>query len=337
MRERGPQKSKDKPKNYLEWLRQAFGLSFSRSFPETYTKKYWTVPASELTTDWVGERVLHPTLEEVVNGYHFQSKSSSHYINEIRYPEQGGFMRFADGMLKGASIEFDCQVQKINLLKREIDFVNGTKHKYERLISTIPLPQFIKLSGAPEKIINAAQNLNCTSLLLVNVAVNHKAKFPFHWMYVYDEDKISTRINCTELLSPNNVPSGKTGIQVEVYESKYKPFLDSHQDIAKKVCKELISMGIIESVESVHTQYIGYANVIFDKQRILNQETVLAWLEGYGLIREKDDTEPMTPWGKIRPVKLGEIILAGRFSQWKYFWTDDCVLRGKYIKLCEDL
>ena len=28
---------------------------------------------------------------------------------------------------------------------------------------------------------------------------------------------------------------------------------------------------------------------------------------------------------------LGSLIMAGRFGQWKYFWSDDCVLRGKYI------
>ena len=39
---------------------------------------------------------------------------------------------------------------------------------------------------------------------------------------VYDEDKYATRINCTEVLSPNNAPNKKSGIQVEVYFSEYK-------------------------------------------------------------------------------------------------------------------
>ena len=29
--------------------------------------------------------------------------------------------------------------------------------------------------------------------------------------------------------------------------------------------------------------------------------------------------------------EFGELILAGRFSQWKYYWTDDCLLRGLQI------
>jgi len=28
---------------------------------------------------------------------------------------------------------------------------------------------------------------------------------------------------------------------------------------------------------------------------------------------------------------MGQLILAGRFAQWKYYWSDDCVLRGKFI------
>jgi hypothetical protein len=39
----------------------------------------------------------------------------------------------------------------------------------------------------------------------------------------------------------------------------------------------------------------------------------------------------MTDWDTKPEKPLGNIILAGRFAQWKYYWTDDCVMRGKYI------
>jgi phytoene dehydrogenase-like protein len=28
---------------------------------------------------------------------------------------------------------------------------------------------------------------------------------------------------------------------------------------------------------------------------------------------------------------VGSMVMAGRFAHWKYFWTDDCVLRGRQI------
>ena len=48
------------PTNYGEWLRHAFGDTFSENFPKAYTKKYWTCDPSSLSTDWVGSRVFYP-------------------------------------------------------------------------------------------------------------------------------------------------------------------------------------------------------------------------------------------------------------------------------------
>ena len=93
-------------------------------------------------------------------------------------------------------------------------------------------------------------------------------------------------------------------------------------------------MGVIDIVESVHTKLIPYANIIYDHSRRKNQEIILNWLEKYGLIRESDDLEPITDWNAITSGTIGDIALAGRFAQWKYFWSDDCVLRGKYIANC---
>ena len=154
---------------------------------------------------------------------------------------------------------------------------------------------------------------------------------PYHWLYVYDEDKYSTRINHINLLSSRSAPSGQTGIQVEVYESPYRPFQESHQAIANSVVIELQDMGLILKPESVHTQFIPYANVIFDHSRRNAQNAILGGLEQFGLCREEDHLEPTTDWATLNSPKIGRFVLAGRFGQWKYFWTDDCVLRGKLI------
>jgi protoporphyrinogen oxidase len=319
------------PRHYGDWLEQAFGPTFAATFPSAYTRKYWTVEPACLTTDWVGSRVFYPDVETVVQGSKQAPTQATHYIKTVRYPASGGYMAFADALLQGARIHSGHQVVRIDLKERKIEFSNGKSHVYEELVSTIPLPEFVRLSNAPSEVQAASERLCCTSLLLVNVTANHPTKKPFHWMYVYDEDKLSTRINCVELLSPNNAPVGKTGVQVEVYESRYKPLMHSHAEVAQTVCAELIEMGLIDAVDSVHTQYIPYANVIFDHPRRESQDIVLGWLEQHGLIREDGDLDPMTAWDTAGPVNTGHLALAGRFGQWKYYWTDDCVLRGRYL------
>jgi protoporphyrinogen oxidase len=321
------------PLNYAEWLQQAFGKTFSHNFSSAYTRKYWTCDPQELTIDWVGERVFFPDIDTVRNGYYKQPTVTTHYISTVRYPRHGGFVSFAEKLSQGANITFEHTVASIDLEAQLITFGNGKNHYYEKLINTLPLPELIRLAiNVPNNVKQAAQMLRCSSLLLVNVTANHVAYKPYHWLYVYDEDKLSTRINHTELLSPNNAPTGKTGVQVEVYSSPYKPFPANHAAIAKTVVKELIEMGLIDKAETVHTHYTPYANVIFDHPRREAQNTILSWLEHFGLQREIDDLEPMTDWNNVKPQRLGVINLAGRFGQWKYFWSDDCVLRGKQIR-----
>ena len=143
---------------------------------------------------------------------------------------------------------------------------------------------------------------------------------------------MSTRITFIETLSAKNAPLHKSGIQVEVYESRYKPFSLSHAEIANEVCKELMEMGILKSIDSIHSQYIQHANVIFDQKCSFYKNKIFEWLENFGLEREFDDLHPLTSWGESEPEReFGSIMLAGRFGQWKYFWSDDCILRGKQL------
>jgi hypothetical protein len=100
------------------------------------------------------------------------------------------------------------------------------------------------------------------------------------------------------------------------------------------VTKEVAKMGLIhsvESIQSVHTQYVPYANVIFTEKRRESQEVILDWLTSYGLAREEDDLEPMTDWENVLDLKPCTLYNAGRYAQWKYYWTDDCIMRGLQI------
>lgn len=330
------------PANYDEWLRIAFGNKFADEFSVKYTRKYWTTEPKNMTTNWVGDRVFYPSIEDVINGYKAPLEIQTHYIKKVRYPKKGGYISFARKFTEGANISYKKKLESIDLKDRKLFFEDGTSQNYIKLISTIPLDQFVLKSNLDENPKEAARNLNCSSVLLVNVIANHPTVRKENWIYVYDEDKYSTRINCTELLSPYNGVEGKTGIQVEVYFSKYKIKEELDEVIAKKVIIELVEMGLIKNVDDVDSyfvRWVPYANVIFDIDYKENLDRIFAALEEYGLVREDDDLEPVTDWdNKLNyPQKLGDIILAGRFGQWKYYWTDDCVLRGKRISECINL
>ena len=323
------------PGNYQEWLDRAFGPVFAATFPVSYTRKYWTREPKDMSTDWVGGRVYKPNVEDVIQGSKGPLGRATHYITKVRYPRQGGYQSFATKLATGANIRLGAEVVRIDLVEKKVWLATGESISYRRLINTLPLPIFVALcvQATPAER-EAALALSCSQLLLVNVTAPHGTKRPENWMYVYDEDKFSTRINCTEKLTPGNAPSGQTGVQVEVYFSRHRPLKQSPERVAEMVRNELVEMGLlaantlVEGKVAHHIAYAPWANVIFDHDTKPALDNIWTWLGQYGLNRETDDLHPLTDWGAKPAIASGSLMMAGRFGQWKYYWTDDCVLRG---------
>lgn len=322
------------PENYQDWIDYAFGKTFAENFPKVYTEKYWTTSPDNLTTDWIGKRIYFPEITDMVDSADKPLDKHTHYITKVRYPKQGGYYSYIKSVEQALPVNYNKRLEYISFSNKELVFQDGEKVVFDKLINTLPLPQLIFNSDAPDEIKESAKKLKCSQVLIINVVVNHPAPIDNHWLYIYDKDFYSTRINFTELLSPDNGLPGKSGIQVEVYFSDYHKLVNPIPEIEKEVLKELIKMELInseEAIHSYHSKWLDWANVIFDDQRVEAQNKVFTWLESVGMKREEDDLAPMTDWDIKQTQPLGDIILAGRFAQWKYYWTDDCVMRAVMI------
>jgi len=321
------------PANYGEWLDNSLGNMFSKTFPRVYTEKYWRASADELSIDWVGNRMLRPNKAQVKRGYERRTQNDDHYITLFRYPRKGGFLSFLSELSRGVNVKVNTKVSRIDLERKKLFFSDGTSERYDRLINTIPLVEFMRLAAPPPVIRDASEKLKCTSVLLINLVGVFGGQGDHHWMYVYDSNYKSTRItNVSKIAQPNQSIDQKA-IQVEVYFSNEELALGVSFDlITKQVCDEVQEMNILSRIDSCQTQFIRFANIVFDLNRRAAQDQVFGWLEQFGLHREPDDLEPTTRWDdKELGGPMGDLMLAGRYGQWKYFWTDDCVLRGRQI------
>lgn len=301
------------PANYQEWLDQAMGPVFAANFPAKYTRKYWTLEPRQLDVDWIGSRILRPARDDVVNGAQGPLPQSMYYVNSrsARYPSKGGFWAYAHKLAEGAHIEYGRRLERVDLKKRVLFFSDGSSVNYERLVTTTNLRHFIEMTDdVPAEVADAAQRLLSSQFWRVDVAVSHEARRPELWFYVYDEDKLSVRMSSIEMFAPSNAPKGKTGIQVEVYGSVYKPLPPNGAEVASKVVDELIEFGLVdspESVESVSVKRVNTGQVIYDLNRREALSTVNAFLAKHGVER------------------------AGRYAEWKYLMTDACTLSGRRV------
>jgi protoporphyrinogen oxidase len=328
----------DNIRNYKEWLTSFLGKKITENFVTPYTEKYWTTGPENLTTDWIESRVFKPNRDDILNGSIRKPDKSKHYINKIRYPISGGYQSYAQLLAKKANVLISHKVVGIDCSKKIVTCKNGEQFFYKKLISSVPLPEFIPMiNNISEDALNASKELTCSSLLLVNIESPRKSTRPESWLYVYDKDKYSTRINFIEKMSDNNAPRDKSGIQVEVYFSKYRKKEKTDSQIAELVIQELIEMGLISKEDvkkndvQFHTRWAPYANIIFDHNRKKALKTIFDELDKSGLIRREDELEAITNWDRKEKETDGSLALVGRFGEWKYYWSDDSLLSGKRV------
>lgn len=294
--------------NYEDWLRLQFGDYFAEHFPIVYTRKYWMREAKDLRTEWVGQRVYQPSVEEVIAGSKTSETPVTYYAKEMRYPKYGGYKAFMKVLADVAVIKYGKEVESISTANKCIRFKDGGTIGYTRLISSLPLPEMVKMvQDVPEDVHKAASKLECTCGYHVSVAFKNKNIPPYLWWYIYDEDILSARVHSPSMKSPDNVPEGCSSLQMEVYrkEGEY-----TEQEILEGTIGKLCKLGIINSDDILftHLGYEKYANVIFTEPIYDARKAVRDYLSSVGI----------------------ETI--GRFGEWDYLWSDQALMSGLNIK-----
>jgi protoporphyrinogen oxidase len=297
-------------RNYADWLLASFGQTFAELFPMQYTRKYHLTTADNMSTDWLGPRIYRPSLEEVLRGAISPSAPTVHYISHFRYPRAGGFVSYLKKFIPLGNLKLNHELIAIDPRMRQLRFSNGVVSNYDVLVSSVPLPDLIRMiQGAPQDVRDAARRLACSTCVLVNVGVNRDDLSKSQLTYIYDEDICFTRLSFPHMFSGNNVPKGSGSIQAEVYFSdKYKPLTGAPEDWIEPVIRDLRRMGLILEEDRVvfrSARLLKYANIIFDLERAGALKTVHGYLDDLG------------------------IAYCGRYGDWGYMWTDESFKSGE--------
>ena len=296
--------------NYADWLLSSFGKTFAELFPMTYTRKYHTTTADNLTTDWLGPRIYRPSLEEVLRGALSDSSPTVHYITHFRYPKHNGFVSYLNKFIPLGNLKLNHQITLLEPRARKLTFSNGHTAIYDALISSVPLPDLIRLiDDVPPDVVAAVERLACSTCVIVNIGVDREDLSSAHVTYFYDEDICFSRLGFPHMLAASNAPSGMGSIQAEIYFSeKYKPFSGSPDDWIEPVMRDLRRCGYVRENDRILTRramLIPYANIIFDHDRAVALKTVHGYLDEVG------------------------IAYCGRYGEWGYLWTDESFKSGE--------
>jgi protoporphyrinogen oxidase len=294
--------------NYRDWLVQQYGGPIAARWPLVYTEKYWTVPAEQLGTAWIGQRMRRADLREVLLGAMAERAPNTYYISRMRYPERGGYRAFIEPLIAAAEIRTGARVVCVDPVRRLVSLAGGEDVPYESLVSTLPLPNIVAMMPAvPEPIRADAESLFATRVDLISVALRRPEVSPSLWFYIYDRDILAARVYSPSWKSAHNVPEGCSSLQWEIYSSVRRPLAASVAEMTENCLAAMERMGLAARSEVIftHHKHLPFGNVVFDLGMEARRDRVRAWVEAQG------------------------IGLAGRFGEWAYLWSNQALMSGR--------
>lgn len=297
-------KDRPPPSNFEEFCLQHFGEGISRHFMIPYNCRLWGVHPREITSSWCQRFVPLPRLEDVIAGAVGLNDRELGYNANFIYPRLG-IGELARGMARRvASLELEKSPLKIELARRRLIFEHETV-PFDVLLSSIPLPILLGLiDELPEPVRRAANQLRCSHLHYLDVALTRTAGRDFHWAYVPEAKYPFYRVGCYSHFSPALAPAGRSSLYVELAD-RSPPALET---LLPEVARGLVEMGVIANADEIafaRARRIDYAYVIFDHDYFAALDVIRPFLEA------------------------SRIISSGRYGDWNYSGMEDAILFGK--------
>jgi UDP-galactopyranose mutase len=299
------------PANFEQFIYKVWGAGIARHFAIPYNRKLWTVPLSEMETSWLGGRVPLPDLEEIIEGALEPVAKPMGPNARFGYPLRGGFQALMSGFLphiKG-KLELNADVVQLSPSQRIVALADGRRFRYGQLISTMPLPELVRIIGdeAPAAVREAARGLRHISVRCVNLGVKRENISDKHWIY-YPEDTVFHRIFLQGNASPGCNPPGGFGLTCEISYSRWKPLPCIGRQLIERCRADCVKVGLLRPNDRLITANIvdmPYAYVVYDHSRAGNVARIKEWLAQH------------------------DVTLSGRYSEWEYYNSDHAFIAGK--------
>lgn len=292
------------PLNFAEWIDSTFGLGLAEVFMRPYNLKVWAFPLEMLSSIWVGERVAVTDLGRVLNNLVFGKDDLSWGPNNtFQFPKNGGtgaIWRACAKRLPGEKLQFNTRVESIDLKEHTLTTLDGQSHSYDRLISTIPLLELIRLTQQHQFADVVHNGLLYSSSNIVGLGLRGKPRDELAtkcWMYFPENNCPFYRVTVFSNYSPNNVPDIRQhwSLMAEVSESRFKPVVQ--EALVEQVIQGAIATRLIDKREDIistwsHREKYGYPTPGLERDKTLKE--VIPFFEKH------------------------DIYSRGRFGLWKY-------------------
>lgn len=291
------------PSSFGELLRRRWGPPLFSFFFGPYNEKLWGRPLDELPPDCGGRYSMSPDLALAREGaqrcVHFPG-----YNGTFLYPVSGRLGDLLNSLATPVRHRIRCGagVTSIDLRRRQLVTTAGESISYERLISTIPLPNLLAMAriASPQPGLFAANQI-----MNVRIGVRGRLRTRCHWIYVPDPELPFHRIGFPRNVNHRTCPDGCASLSVEYTLPQHAP--PATIDALAVCAIDFASRnGLLEvdEVKSVTGALISPAYVVRRAPGRAAFAELAHMLNAHG------------------------VALAGRFGTWDYFSVEEAFVSG---------
>jgi protoporphyrinogen oxidase len=302
-------KAKNSTDNLRDWILANFGEGIARHFMFPYNQKLWRVPLKNIGIDWVDKFIPKAQLGFAIRGAVSDFKKGFGYNKVFYYPEKGGIQMISDAFFAKVrnKVFLGRKVTAIDLKDKTAAFSDGKKIRFNRIISTMPLPELIRMiKNAPAGIKTKANNLKHVSVFNLNLGIDRDGITNKHWIYFPEKEYIFYRVGFFSSFSKNSSPRGKSSLYAEVSHTGGKPLKYESNNMKRRIMQDLNKAGILRVNDRIIAEkayYIKYAYPVCNKNSFV------------------EDIDKF--------LKSHNIHSVGRYGSWRYMSMEECIIEGR--------
>lgn len=285
--------------NFQTMLYAKFGESIAEKFLIPYNEKLYACDLNLLDADAMGRFFPYASIKDVL--VNAKKKSFRTYNDSFVYPQEGAerIIHFLLNKIDTTRIKLNTNIKAINTKEKKI-ITEIEQIEYEYLISTIPLPEFLKLSGEFVGINEFTYN----KVLVFNLGFDKpNESIPYHWIYVPDKKNSFYRVGFYN----NIIGSDRLSLYVEIGFDR-----NAVIDVEKEMRDALKSLEDLK--------------IITDHRLIANHTVIMD--PAYVHISAKSEELKRELFSKF---ERNKIYFAGRYGEWTYCSMEDCVNQAKNL------
>lgn len=240
------------PTTFKEWILYNFGNGIAESFLFPYNFKIWAHDLNTMSKGWVANRVAKVNPYSVVkNAMNYTPFEKWGPNNVFHFPQRGGtghiYQKVAE-LLPLNNQKYGLSVVSIEASEKIATLSDGSKVKYENLISTMPLDILMEMVGMkPDKKILRHSSTHVVGFGLEGENPNKESC----WSYFPDNDVPFYRATIFSNYGKYNVPdqSKNYSLMLEISESEFKPV--NSESLVSECLSSCKKMGLIKDDSTV--------------------------------------------------------------------------------------